>query len=217
MVLSFHSKCDLVIQKLFEKMIRAQTYRMSNNFVIILNCVGPDVMHYISDRILTTEGVQAVLPCKSLNDDGKYKVLVNKDQYHATREKFMTEFTQWINEYAAPDAKATLTKYPNPAEVVPINSDVFSHGEMKRLGIDEPIRRGDEEIGMFTRSKTDQVAFIATLRSDPGVPKTFQKAKDGRNRHKWVPSAKEEINNFLSREAWKKFPREALKVVSQYL
>ena len=34
---------------------------------------------------------------------------------------------------------------------------------------------------------------------------------DGRNRHKWVPSAKEEINNFLSREAWKKFPREALK------
>jgi hypothetical protein len=65
---------------------------------------------------------------------------------------------------------------------------------------------------MRTQSKTDQVAFNATLSSDPGEPKTFWKAMDGRrNRHKCVPSAKEEINNFLSCEAWKKFPREALK------
>ena len=83
--------------------------------------------------------------------------------------------------------------------------------EMKRLGIDEPIRIEDEEGGMRTRSKTDQVVFNATLTSDPGEPKTFRKAMDGRNRVKWVPSAKSEINNFLSRKAWKKFPRDALK------
>ena len=34
----------------FEKMIRAQTHRLANNFVIVLNHVGPDVMHYISER-----------------------------------------------------------------------------------------------------------------------------------------------------------------------
>jgi hypothetical protein len=59
--------------------------------------------------------------------------------------------------------------------------------------------------------KTDKVVFNVTLSSNPGEPKTFQKAMHGQNRHKWVPSAKEKINYFLSREAWKKFPREALK------
>jgi hypothetical protein len=48
----------------FEKMIRVKrTHLLANNFVIILNYVGPDdVMHYIPERILATKGVQAVLP-----------------------------------------------------------------------------------------------------------------------------------------------------------
>jgi hypothetical protein len=75
--------------------------------------------------------------------------------------------------------------------------------ELKRLGMDKPTRIEDGEIGICTRSKTDQVAFNATLSR---IPETFQKAMDRRNRHNWVPSAKEEINNFLSREARKKYP-----------
>ena len=75
----------------FEKMIRAQTHLLANNFVIILNYVGPDVMHYISERILATKGVEAALPCKSLNEDGRYKILVNKDDYHATRDYIKEE------------------------------------------------------------------------------------------------------------------------------
>jgi hypothetical protein len=59
----------------FEKMIRAQTHKLANNFVIILNQVGPDVMHNIAERILAVDGVQAVLPCKTMNNDGKYKIL----------------------------------------------------------------------------------------------------------------------------------------------
>jgi hypothetical protein len=33
---------------------------------------------------------------------------------------------------------------------------------------------------------------------------------EGPNKDKWVPSAKAEINNFLSRDAWQKFPRKDL-------
>ena len=76
----------------FEKIIRVQTHLLANNYVILLNYVGPDVMHYISERILATKGVQAVLPCKSLNKDGRYKILVNKDDYHATRDHIKEEF-----------------------------------------------------------------------------------------------------------------------------
>ena len=61
----------------------------------------------------------------------------------------------------------------------PQRSATRLENEMKRLGIDEPIRLEDDEIGMRTRSKTDQVAFNATLSSDPGEPKTFRKAMVG--------------------------------------
>jgi hypothetical protein len=61
----------------------------------------------------------------------------------------------------------------------PQRSATRLENEMKRLGIDEPIRIEDDEIGMRTRSKTDQVAFNATLSSDPGEPKTFRKAMVG--------------------------------------
>ena len=93
----------------------------------------------------------------------------------------------------------------------PQRSATRLENEMKRLGIDEPIRIEDDEVGMRTRSRTDQVAFNATLSSDPGEPKTFRKAMDGKDGHKWKPSAIVEINNFLSRDAWRKFPRENLK------
>jgi hypothetical protein len=119
----------------FEKMIRAQTHLLAHNFVIILNYVGPDVMHYISERILAMDGVQAVLPCKSINEDGKFKILVNKDHYHDTRAYLMEKLKNWINDQVAPDAKLTLTKYPCAPEVAPINSDGFSRGEHSYMNI----------------------------------------------------------------------------------
>jgi Reverse transcriptase (RNA-dependent DNA polymerase)/Zinc knuckle len=82
--------------------------------------------------------------------------------------------------------------------------------EMRRLGIDEPVTIEDDTPGVRTRSMTDQTAFNAVLTSDPGEPKTFRQAMDGPNKDKWVPSAKAEINNFLSRDAWQKFPRKDL-------
>jgi hypothetical protein len=119
----------------FEKMIRAQTHSLANNYVIILNHVGLDVMHYISDRILARTGVQAILPGKSVNTDGKYKILVHKSHYHATREYIMSELTSWINDHVAPDAQATLAKYPGPPEVALIGSDGFSCGKQSYMTI----------------------------------------------------------------------------------
>jgi hypothetical protein len=48
------------------------------------------------------------------------------------------------------------------------------------------------------------------LTSDPGEPKTFSAAVDGPKKQEWISSAKSEINNFISRDAWKKFPRDKL-------
>lgn len=85
---------------------------------------------------------------------------------------------------------------------------------MKRLGIEEPIRIEDDKVVVQTCSiRTDQhqVLFSTTLSSDPRDPRTFCKAMEGRNRVKWKPSPIMEINNFLSCDSWRKFPREKLK------
>ncbi|KAI2497999.1 hypothetical protein MHU86_16497 [Fragilaria crotonensis] len=96
----------------FEKMIPAQTHLLAHNFVIILNYVlGPDVMHYTSERILALGRVQVFLPCKSVNEDGRYKVMVNKEQYYEARDRLNEELQSWIKDHAAHDAKnATLDK-----------------------------------------------------------------------------------------------------------
>jgi hypothetical protein len=121
--------------KAFEKMIRAQTHRVAKHFVIILNYIGPDVIHYISEKFFKMDGVQAVLPCKLVKNDGKYTIMVNKDHYHAAREQLMDDLTKWIDDNAAPDAKATLIKYQSPLEVAPINFDGISRGEHSYLKI----------------------------------------------------------------------------------
>ena len=70
-----------------------------------------------------------------VNNDGKYKILVEKDKYHGTRERFKNELNKWIKDNAAPDAMATLSKFPSPPEVAPVSSDGFSRGEHSYMNI----------------------------------------------------------------------------------
>jgi hypothetical protein len=56
----------------FEHFIKAQTQTLATNYVILLNHIGPDAMHNMSDHILATSGVVSMLPSFSVNKDGKY-------------------------------------------------------------------------------------------------------------------------------------------------
>jgi Reverse transcriptase (RNA-dependent DNA polymerase) len=51
-----------------------------------------------------------------------------------------------------------------------------------------------------------------TVSSDPGEPKQYKNAMmDGPDKDKWSEAIKQEINNFLKRQVWKKFPRDQLQ------
>jgi hypothetical protein len=82
--------------------------------------------------------------------------------------------------------------------------------ELKKLGIESPVLIENDEPGTRTRSRTRiaHLVFNTMLTSDPGEPKTFRAAVNGPKKQEWIPSAKSEINNFISRDAWKKFPRD---------
>lgn len=119
----------------FERFIKAQTQTLATNYVILLNHIGPDAMHYLSDRILATPGVLSLLPSISVNDDGKYKVLVHQKNYHQVRNHLKEVIPKWYQEYVEPDAKAPEHRYPGPPEVSPIESDGLSQGENTYLTI----------------------------------------------------------------------------------
>jgi hypothetical protein len=113
----------------FERFIKAQTQMIATNYVIVLNHIGPDAMHYLSDRILAISGVLSLLPCVSVNEDGKYKVLVHQKNYHQVRTYLKDVVPKWYEEYVEPDAKAPDNRYPGQPEVSPIESDGISQGD----------------------------------------------------------------------------------------
>jgi hypothetical protein len=112
----------------FKNVVKAQTQMLSRNYVIPLKYVGPDAMHYLSERILAIEGVQAISPGKTVHEDGAYKILVHQKHHTAAREFLSQELSKWIDVEVAPDAKVTLQRYPHAPAVAQINSDSFSRG-----------------------------------------------------------------------------------------
>ena len=113
----------------FESFIKAQTKMLASNYVIVLNNIGPDAMHYLSDRILAISGVISILPCPTVNEDGKYKVLVHQKNYHPVRNHLNETVPKWYEEFVEPDAKAPEGRYPGPPEVSPIDSDGNSQSD----------------------------------------------------------------------------------------
>jgi hypothetical protein len=118
-----------------ERFIKAQTQTLATNYVILLNHIGPDAMHYLADRILATTGVVSMLPSLSVNEDAKYKVLVHQKNYHRVRNHLKEVIPKWYEEYVEPDAKAPEYRYPGPPEVSPIESDGISQGVHTYLSI----------------------------------------------------------------------------------
>ena len=78
--------------------IQQQTKLMASTRVIVLNYVGRDVMFYLSDHILAMNGVHAVLPAPTVDMDGRYRVQVDKDDFHSIRKELMTCITPWYND-----------------------------------------------------------------------------------------------------------------------
>jgi hypothetical protein len=70
----------------FERSIKAQTQMIASNYVIIIDHIGLDAMHYLSHHITSVPGVSSLLPSNTVDEDGKYKVLVHQKNYHRVRD-----------------------------------------------------------------------------------------------------------------------------------
>ena len=113
----------------FAKAIKIQTQKMSTNRTIVLNHVGTDAMLYLSHWIENIEGVEDIIPYRTVETDGRFRILVKKHNFDRIRNELIANLDQWIEDHVAPDAHPPFGRYPGDPEVAPLFSDRYSRGD----------------------------------------------------------------------------------------
>jgi hypothetical protein len=116
-----------------QHIIRRQTDTISNNHVIILNNMSEDTMYYLSDRILSVEGVLDVIRIPNSEHLGKYKILVYKDEYQKVRKTLLASLHSWFESHVLDDVKPSADTYPGPPDFALLYSDKNSSREETHL------------------------------------------------------------------------------------
>jgi hypothetical protein len=112
----------------FLRAIQVQTQTMATNRTIVLNNIGTDAILYLSHWIENVDGVKDIVPCRTVEIDGKFRMLVKQQDFHRVRNILIENLSQWISDYIASDAQPQPGRFPGYPEVAPLFSDVLSNG-----------------------------------------------------------------------------------------
>jgi hypothetical protein len=88
----------------FQGAIRYQNHLLANQHVVMINYLGADAMYYLSDRIQAMPGVQDVIPTKKVDQNGKFYVLVHKNDANTVRQSLQKQFAEWFRDIVPEDA-----------------------------------------------------------------------------------------------------------------
>ena len=72
-----------------------QTKLISETKIIYLNNIGSEAMFYLTELIKAVQGVQTLVPAKTVNEDGAYRVSCHLDNYHSVRSTLLTNLERW--------------------------------------------------------------------------------------------------------------------------
>ena len=114
----------------FVKYIMQQSTVRNANKTIVINSIGPDAMYYLSHHITAVDGVLDLLPARTVERDGNYRVLVRETEYLQVKAELAKSIPQWYEEHVAPDARPMREdRYPYPPGVAGVSRDGYSSGE----------------------------------------------------------------------------------------
>jgi hypothetical protein len=112
--------------EVFVRAISMQTQILSTNRTIVLNNIGTDAMMYLSHWIEQIEGVEEIVPYKTVEVDGRYRILTKLNAFQRIRNHIMKQLPRWYEDHVAPDAHPRFGRFPGDPEVAPIKSDSYS-------------------------------------------------------------------------------------------
>ena len=99
--------------KAFANVISHQCQTIANNYTIILQNIGTEAMYYLSDYIRSMDGVLDLMPAKTVDINGNYRVLlVHKDNFRQVRRALMIQNPEWFESQAAIYAQPREGAFP---------------------------------------------------------------------------------------------------------
>ena len=113
----------------FQGAIRYQNHILATQHVVMINHIGSDAMYYLSDRIQAIPGVLDVIPTKKVSHNGKFYVLVHKNEESKVRKALQQQFDEWYRDVVPEDAKPRDGKFEGSPEVPTPRTDGYSSGE----------------------------------------------------------------------------------------
>ena len=113
----------------YARFIRQQSRILGSHYVIIMQNIGQDAMFYLVDHIQALEGVIDVNPSKTIEINGNYRILVQKDQFSNLRRLMKKNLLQWYSEHVPTEAMPREGQYPGSPRVAPLMEDGYSSGE----------------------------------------------------------------------------------------
>ena len=105
----------------FSRYVQQQSKILAQNHTIVLNYLGNQTILYLEDRIKAILGVLDIVPSQKVESDGKFRVLVKKDNFYKVRSEISKKLPKWYEEHVPEDAKR-MKKFPSPPEVAPLAS-----------------------------------------------------------------------------------------------
>ena len=112
----------------FSRFIQQHTKILSKNHTIVLNFIGNQSILYLEEKIRAVPGAIDLVPCHSVETDGKFRVQVRKEDFYKVRSALAKSVPKWYEELVPDDAKREMRKFPCPPEVAPLASDGYSSG-----------------------------------------------------------------------------------------
>ena len=86
-------------------------------------------MYYLSHHILAIDGVLDILPAKSVDINGNYRILVKKQSFRAARKSLIKSIPVWFEVHVPLDARPPEDAFPDLPGVAPIAEDGYSSGD----------------------------------------------------------------------------------------
>ena len=111
----------------FSRYVQQQSKILSQNHTIVLNYLGNQTILYLEDRIKAISGVLDLVPSQKVESDGKFRVLVKKENFYKVRSEISKKLPKWYEEHVPEDAKR-MKIFPSPPEVAPLAPDGYDSG-----------------------------------------------------------------------------------------
>jgi hypothetical protein len=133
--------------------IQVQTQTMATNHTIVLNNIGTDAILYLSHWIENIEGVKDIVPCCTVETDGKFRILVKQQDFHRVRNILIENLSQWISDYVAYDAQPQPGRFPGDPEVAPLFSGALSNGNnsYKATSVNTVVSYNENEFAEYNK------------------------------------------------------------------